>query len=273
MADIETDKGTDKTKSEAPGASGEKLRKEVRHVVIYGYTHEELHNLMRHFEMQLPEFVKINIDSNHLVTKITLTGINSGVELLRFKMNKYHQQLQDMFCEELVTTDDKDVSQVLGDLLTERELTVSTAESCTGGNIAHKFTTNPGSSAYYLGSVVSYSNDVKAGVLHVSRSNLSRYGAVSREVVEDMARGVSELMRSDCALATSGIAGPDGGSKFKPVGTVWMAAKYGSQIVTELIHFNGNREEVIERATNHVMVMLVKLLKNNYTTQEEINDD
>lgn len=247
--------------------------KETRHVVIYGYTREELRNLMRHFEAQLPEFVKITMSSSHLVTKITLTGINSGLELLRFKMNKYHQFLQDMFSEEIVTTEDKSVSQVLGDLLAERELTVACAESCTGGDIAHKITQSPGSSAYFLGSVVSYSNDVKANVLNVSRNDLGRYGAVSREVVSSMARGVSELMHSDCALATSGIAGPDGGTKFKPVGTVWMSAKYGEKVVTELIHFTGNRDNVIESATNHVMVMLIKLLRNNYTEQEEINDD
>ncbi|MDE7403450.1 MAG: CinA family protein [Muribaculaceae bacterium] len=178
-----------------------------------------------------------------------------------------------MFSEEVVTTADKSVAQVLADLLTERELRVSCAESCTGGNIAHKITQIPGSSAYFLGSVVSYSNDVKADVLKVSRSDLGRYGAVSRQVVEQMALGVSKLMKSECAVATSGIAGPDGGSVFKPVGTVWMAAKYGDKVVTELIHFDGDRNTVIESATNHVMVMLVKLLKNSYTEQEDISDE
>lgn len=247
--------------------------KETRHVVIYGYTREELRNLMRHFESQLPEFIKINIESENLVTKITLTGVNEGLDLLRFKLNKFQQQLQDMFSEEFVSNENKKVSQVLGDLLIERDLTIGTAESCTGGNIAHSITANAGSSAYFLGSVVSYSNDIKAEVLHVSRSHLSRYGAVSREVVEDMVNGISALMHSDCALATSGIAGPDGGTKFKPVGTVWMAAKYGSKVVSELIQFKGNRERVIESATNHVMLMLIKLLRNNYTIQEDINDD
>lgn len=255
------------------GSKDSKSSKETRHVVIYGYTRDELRNLMRHFESQLPEFVKISIDSTNLVTKITLTGVNDGIELLRFKMNKYQQQLQDIFSEELVTSEDKTVSQVLGELLTERELTIASAESCTGGNIAHKITQNPGSSAYFLGSVVSYSNEVKANVLHVSRNDLSRYGAVSREVALAMADGVAELMHADCALATSGIAGPDGGSKFKPVGTVWMAAKYGDKTVSELIQFKGNRDQVIESATNHVMVMLIKLLRNSYTDQEDISDE
>lgn len=262
-----------KSDTSQPSNQPEGVRKESRHVVIYGYTKDELRNIMRHFEAQLPEFVKISISSNHLVTKISLTGVNSGVELLRFKINKYHQTLQDMFDEEVVTTENKSVAQVLGDLLSERELTVACAESCTGGNIAHSITCNPGSSAYFLGSVVSYSNDVKADVLGVSRTTLSRFGAVSKEVVTEMASGVSRLMRSDCAVATSGIAGPDGGTKYKPVGTVWMSAKYGNQIVTELKHFAGDRESVIESATNHVMVMLIKLLRNNYTEQEDIADD
>lgn len=246
---------------------------EQRHLVIYGYTRDELSNIIRHFEAQLPEYVKISIDSDNLVTKITLTGINDGVELLRFKINKYHQNLQDMFSEEIVTTEDKTVSQVLGELLSERELTVACAESCTGGNIAHRITRNPGSSAYFLGSVVSYSNDVKANVLGVSRTDLSRFGAVSRQVVEEMAEGAVKLMKSDCSVATSGIAGPGGGTQFKPVGSVWMAAHYGNKTVSELKVFEGDRDEVIDSATHHVMVMLIKMLRNSYIEQEDINDD
>lgn len=264
MADNKLKKRSDNDKS---------ISHETRHVVIYGYTREELKNIMHHFEAQLPEYVKISIETNNLVTKVTLTGINNGVELLRFKINKYHQTLQDMFAEELVTTEDKTVSQVLGSLLAERELTISCAESCTGGNIAHRITRNPGSSTYFLGSVVSYSNDVKANVLHVSRADLSRYGAVSKQVVEEMAEGASRLMRTDCSLATSGIAGPDGGTKFKPVGSVWMAARYGDKTVSEFKIFEGDRDTVIESATHHVMVMLIKMLRNNYTEQEDINDD
>lgn len=246
---------------------------EKRHVVIYGYTKDELKNLMKHFEKQLPEFVRISIDNSNLVTRITLTGINSGAELLRFKMNRLQQNLHDMFTEELVSNEDKSISEVLGELLNERELTVSSAESCTGGNIAHKITEIPGSSAYFLGSVVSYSNDVKADVLHVSRGSLGRFGAVSRQVAEEMAKGVSKLMQTDCSIATTGIAGPEGGTKFKPVGTVWIAAKYGETVVSEMIKFKGDRQTVIESATNHGMVMLIKLLRNNYIFQEDINDD
>ncbi len=264
---------SEKETTQKPDEGKKKLSEEKRHLVIYGFTSDELNPIMNHFEAQLPEFITITLVSKHLVTKITLLGRHEGVELLRFKINKFHRTLQEMFSEELVTTEDISVAQVLGELLTERELTVACAESCTGGNIAHNITRIPGSSAYFLGSVVSYSNDVKANVLGVSRSDLGRYGAVSREVVQAMAKGVSSLMQSDCAVATSGIAGPDGGTKFKPVGTVWMAAKYGDQVVSELIHFDGDRDDVIESTTNHVMVMLVKLIRNTYTGQEDINDD
>lgn len=170
---------------------------ETRHVVIYGYTRQELSKVIRHFEAQLPEFVKITIDNTHLVTNITLTGMNTGVELLRFQMNRYHNNLSSIFTRDVVAMEDKTIAEVLGGLLYERELTVACAESCTGGNLAHRITQVPGSSAYFQGSVVSYSNDVKANVLQVPRSEISAHGAVSREVVEAMVTGVSKLMRSD----------------------------------------------------------------------------
>lgn len=246
---------------------------ERRVITIYGYAEEELADILNHFKSQLPEFVKMMTRTTHLVTKILLSGSHHAVELLRYKMNQIQNQLQSLFKEEVVTTEDESMSEVLGKLLKDRELTVSCAESCTGGNIAHKITEIPGSSAYFLGSVVSYSNDVKANALNVNRNNLNRFGAVSQQVAEDMVRGVSKLMRSDCAMATTGIAGPEGGTKFKPVGTVWMAVKYNDRVVSELIQFKGDRNEVIESATNHVMFMLIKMLRNSYTLQEEINDD
>lgn len=249
------------------------IHTEVRHAVIYGYTRQELAKVIRHFEEQLPEYVKITIDNSHLVTRITLTGVHSGIELLRFKMNKYHQNINDIFTEDVISMEDKSPAEVLGQILKERELSVSFAESCTGGNLAHRITEIPGSSAYFLGSVVSYANDVKSDVLGVSRGDISQFGAVSRQVVEQMATGVSRMMRSECAIATSGIAGPDGGTKNKPVGTVWMAAKYNDRVVTECVHFDGDRKDVIEQATNHGIVMLINLLRDAITVEEDFNDE
>lgn len=266
---MKKDKDNSKDK---PAKIGDRFT-ETRHVVIYGYTRQELSKVIRHFEAQLPEFVKITIENTHLVTNITLTGMNTGIELLRFQMNRYHNNLNSIFTSDVVAMEDKTVAEVLGELLHDRELTVACAESCTGGNIAHRITQVPGSSAYFLGSVVSYSNDIKARVLGVSRSSISENGAVSREVVEEMVNGAASLMQSDCAIATSGIAGPDGGTPLKPVGTVWIAVKYGDKVVSECLHFKGDRNAVIESATNHGMVMLINLLRNNYMVQEEVNDD
>ena len=246
---------------------------ETRHVVIYGYTKQEINKILKHFAAHLPEYVKISIDTSNLVTKITLTGVDSGVELLRFNMNRYHSTLNMIFSQDVVAMEDTTIAQTLGELLHERELTVSCAESCTGGNLAHRIVQVPGSSSYFLGSVVSYANDVKTNVLKVPKEEISRHGAVSKTVVEAMAKGVAKLMRTDCAIATSGIAGPDGGTSLKPVGTVWFAAKYGDTVVSECIHFKGDRNTVIESATNHGMVMLINLLKNCYVMQEDVNDD
>lgn len=246
---------------------------EERYVVIYGYDHKELSKLLDNFRVTLPEYVTMTHITRGRVTTITLYGRHDSVETLRFKINQLRQALISIFKEDVISTENISVAQLLGRLLHERELTVACAESCTGGNVAHSLVEVPGSSAYFLGSVVSYSNDVKAEVLGVSRSDLDEYGAVSEPVVKQMAKGASRLMRSDCAIATSGIAGPDGGTPLKPVGTVWIAVKLTNQLVTECIHFSGNRNEVIEAATNHGMVMLIKMLRNNYIMQEDYNDE
>lgn len=113
--------------------------------------------------------------------------------------------------------------------------TFAAAESCTGGAISQALTSVPGCSSVMRGAVVAYHNDVKAGVLGVGKDTLSEYGAVSEEVVVQMVKGVSVLLDADCAVATSGIAGPGGGTPEKPVGTVWIAAKVGSEIKTRLL--------------------------------------
>lgn len=134
--------------------------------------------------------------------------------------------------------------------------TISCAESCTGGNIAHKITLVPGSSSYFLGGVVSYSNEVKNKVLSVPQEYIDKYGAVSRPVVEAMANGVRRLTCSEYAVATSGVAGPGGGTAEKPVGSVWIAACNAEKTVSRLFHFDGGRFEVIESATKAALDLL-----------------
>lgn len=251
----------------------QKKHKEERHVVIYGYTRTDLQRLMHHFEASLPDYISLSFKTHGECTHVVLKGASQGLELLRFNMNKYQRTLADLFAEEVIAMEDITISRMLGNQLLENELTVSSAESCTGGNIAHRIVENPGSSGYFLGSVVSYSNDIKARVLAVNRSMIDRHGAVSRPVVEEMVKGVCSLMHTNCGMATSGIAGPDGGSASKPVGTVWFAVKYNELVVSEVRHFTGSRNDIIESATNHAMVMLLNVIRNNYTPPEYSGDE
>ncbi len=251
----------------------QKKHKEERHVVIYGYTRTDLQRLMHHFEASLPDYISLSFKTHGECTHVVLKGASQGLELLRFNMNKYQRTLADLFAEEVIAMEDITISRMLGNQLLENELTVSSAESCTGGNIAHRIVENPGSSGYFLGSVVSYSNDIKARVLGVNRSLIDRHGAVSRPVVEEMVKGVCSLMHTNCGMATSGIAGPDGGSASKPVGTVWFAVKYNELVVSEVRHFTGSRNDIIESATNHAMVMLLNVIRNNYTPPEYSGDE
>lgn len=146
-------------------------------------------------------------------------------------------------------------------LLQKHRLTLGTAESCTGGNIAHIITSLAGSSAYFKGGIVSYCNDVKRQVLGVSPDDLERHGAVSRPVVEQMALGAIRVLGCDCAVATSGIAGPGGAVPGKPVGTVWIAAAYRDRVVADCHHFPFDRRRNIEAATRTALVKLLGLLE------------
>lgn len=260
-------------KKKKPVEGAENVSIDQRYIVIYGYSHDEISVVLGHFAQALPPYIDIHHSTYGMLTHITLVGTHKSVEILRFKLNRLRQSLVDLFPHEVIATENVTPAQILGQLLSERELTVSFAESCTGGNLAHRIVQVPGSSNYFLGSVVSYSNDVKANVLDVSRSDLEKYGAVSQKVVEAMAIGVCKLMRSDCGIATSGIAGPDGGTALKPIGTVWIAVKWGNTLVTECMRFSGDRNEVIESATNHAMVMLINLLRHIYIMQEDFNDE
>jgi len=140
-------------------------------------------------------------------------------------------------------------TEIIARTLVEKGKTVATAESCTGGNIARMLTSISGSSAYFKGSVVAYSNDVKENILHVNSQDLQQYGAVSEQVVTQMAANARQIMNTDYGIATSGIAGPTGGTPEKPVGTIWIAVASSSQTVAKLLHYGNNREDNIQRTS------------------------
>ena len=155
------------------------------------------------------------------------------------------------------------LSEQLGGLLRSKGLLMGTAESCTGGRIANMVTLVAGSSDYFVGGVVSYSNEVKHKVLGVSEDSLRLHGAVSREVVEQMAQGAIRTLGCDCSVATSGVAGPGGGSPEKPVGTVWIAAALKEQVVSHCYHFGTVRAENIQSAADTALTMLLELLQKS----------
>ncbi|MBQ8530786.1 MAG: CinA family protein [Parabacteroides sp.] len=161
------------------------------------------------------------------------------------------------------------IEEQIGVELRSRHLMMGTAESCTGGYIAHLITRIAGSSDYFSGGIISYSNEVKQHVLGVSATSLSEYGAVSCSVVEQMALGAIRVLGCDCAVATSGIAGPGGGTPDKPVGTVWIAAAFKDKVLSKCFHFGTERIENIQLAANTALEMLMDLLNNRNIEEQK----
>jgi nicotinamide-nucleotide amidase len=145
----------------------------------------------------------------------------------------------------------------------ENGKTLATAESCTGGYLAHLITSIAGSSAYFKGSIVSYSNAIKERILNVKESDLKKHGAVSQPVVETMATQVRELMKTDLALATSGVAGPAGGGEEKPIGTVWIALSTTEGVYSKKFLFEKDRNRNIQRSAYAAISMVLRYLRGN----------
>jgi nicotinamide-nucleotide amidase len=163
----------------------------------------------------------------------------------------------------IIALEDKPLEAILGELLKLKNATIATAESCTGGRLAAALNALPGSSAYYQGSVVAYANEVKEQVLGVEHDTLMQYGAVSEQTVREMAEGIRRLMHTDYAIATSGIAGPDGGTEDKPVGTVWIAWATPEGIVAERYQFGVARlrEQITQRAVTTALIRMIQIIR------------
>lgn len=171
------------------------------------------------------------------------------------------EQFEELFADNIFAREDITPAEALIDTLRSHAMTVATAESCTGGNIARLITSIAGSSAVFNGSVVSYSNDMKADALGVPHELIDENGAVSTPVAEAMAAGAARLARTDCAVATSGIAGPGGATPGKPVGTVCIAVHTPAGTTSDTYHFTGNRAEVIERASVKALLLLLRAIR------------
>jgi len=229
-------------------------------VQVYGYGESALALKIADWENELPENVSLAYLPNYGVVKLRLSGVSEDMLALEFSVNQQIDKLSQILGGAIVAYEDIAIENLIGNLLKSKGLMVATAESCTGGNIAHRFTSIPGSSDFFKGSVVAYSNEVKTNILQVSSEDLEKHGAVSQSVVEQMAVGVRRLLRSDVAIATSGIAGPTGGTVEKPVGTVWIAVCSEGKVVSREFRFGVLREQNIERSTQAALLLLKEII-------------
>lgn len=219
--------------------------------------------LLLDFEASLPSYIKLAYLPNYGMVKLRLTATGTSKEEIEKELTPYFEKLQELVKEWLVTNEDEALEVVIGKILKERNKTMGTAESCTGGYIASLITRVAGSSAYYKGSIVSYSNEIKENILGVKQETLKKTGAVSKETVTEMVKGAIEKLDIDYALATSGIMGPDGGSEEKPVGTVWIAVGNKEKTETLKLNLRFDRHRNIAMTAANALNFLRKFILTN----------
>lgn len=215
---------------------------------------------IEHWENSLPANIKLAYLPQPGIVRLRLSGEGSDKETLHRQVDTEIQALQNLVPEYFYGYDDETIEMIIGRLLNEKNATLATAESCTGGSIAQMITSVPGSSAYFKGSVVAYANAIKEQLLGVSAESLEKYGAVSKQVVTEMAISVQSTFNVDYAIATSGIAGPGGGTLEKPVGTTWIAIAAPDEVFALHFLFGDSRERNIRRTSLQALNMLRKKL-------------
>lgn len=208
------------------------------------------------FENNLPSHIRLAYLPQYGLVRIRLTATGWDKDQLEKEVEEKFAILKKLVAKWLVVDEDLTMAQAVSKLLKANKLTVGTAESCTGGYIAHLLSRDPGSSSNFRGSVISYDNEVKTDILGVPKQIIDEHGAVSRETIVKMVEGGLKELKSDFVVATSGIMGPDGGSEHKPVGLVWIAVGNKKEIVAKEFHFRFDRARNIEHTANAALNML-----------------
>lgn len=234
-----------------------------RTIMLAGIPESKLAILIEDWENALPDSMHLAYLPKDGTIRLRLSTYGKASET---EMDAQIATLTPLIADYLIATEDQPLEVVLGNLLKERQQTIATAESCTGGRLAAALNAQSGSSAYYMGSVVAYDNRIKEQVLGLAHDTLVEYGAVSEQTVREMAEGVRALMNTDYAIATSGIAGPTGGTKDKPVGTVWIAWATPTGTEARCFQFGvaREREQITMRAVNEALVHLIKSIKTKH---------
>lgn len=228
-------------------------------LLTQGIGESTLSDKISSWESALPKDLKLAyLPSPGMVRlRLSLVGAN---EVTRKMLEKETEKLRALIATNYFGEDEDTLEKVVGNILKERNETMATAESCTGGHLAAKITKMPGASQFYKGSIIAYANEIKKQLLNVSADTLEKHGAVSEETVVAMVESLLRVMQVEGGIATSGIAGPDGGSEEKPVGLVWIAAAYKEKTLTKKFLLGSNRERTIEVASQHGLFMLRKLM-------------
>jgi nicotinamide-nucleotide amidase len=231
-----------------------------RTLVTAGIGESFLAERIQQFEQALPAHIKLAYLPNYGMVRLRLTATGINKEAITREVDTLFETLQAQVQDVMVSNEDVGLEEAIGKLLVQKSKTVGTAESCTGGYIAHQLTRLPGSSAYFMGSIVSYSNDIKQRVLGVNSSTLEQVGAVSEETVKEMVTGALDVLKTDYGIAVSGIMGPTGGTEEKPVGTVWIAVAGKDLLTTKKFQFRFDRERNMDMTAMNALLMLRQII-------------
>lgn len=239
-----------------------------RTMITSGLPESMLAAKIAEWEDSLPKHIKLAYLPAPNIVRLRLSTYDSDDEqAARDEIEQLFDRLYEIIPEHIVGFENASVQELVHHLLSENGLTLATAESCTGGTIASRFTAMAGASAYFRCGVVTYANEIKESVLGVSHDDIVRYGAVSEPVARQMAEGVRRLSGADYAIATTGIAGPTGGSDAKPVGTVWMAVATPTRTLSTMRPSGTDRGQIISRASAYAIEMLYQILKENLSAE------
>lgn len=227
-----------------------------RTIITFGLAESILADTIASWEEALPPYLHLAYLPSALCIRLRLSAYEIDRQKAEQEIESQIEKLSKVIPNYIIGSEDDSLESVTGTLLKTRGETLATAESCTGGNIAHRFTAMPGASEYFKGGVVAYSNEVKMALLGVDPESLNRYGAVSQSVAEQMAEGVRRATGATYGISTTGIAGPTGGTPEKPVGTVWMAVATPNGVFSRRMVFGSVRSQNIERASSNCINLL-----------------
>lgn len=235
-----------------------------KNILVQGIGESFLSDLIEPWELALPKCIRLAYLPQAGMLKLRLTARGTDRKVLQGAIDEAVKTLYPIAGQHIVGEDCETLPELVHSQLTAKGKTLATAESCTGGTIASQLTAQAGASRYFRGGIVAYSNEVKECALGVNHSTLEQYGAVSEQTAREMAEGVRKRFDSDYAIATTGIAGPDGGTPTKPVGTVWIAVASRTHTEAALLSFPGRRrQQNIDRSVNQAFAMLIRMLCQN----------